>query len=271
MAAMPIRSVRRRALGVALLAAMVAAGWFAAGSLGGDADTRAERPDSSVLAGGPGEGGAEAPADADPGMPRDAWVQPEPIEVWNPGAAAGVLPGLVPAALPGRLLVAPGSEPAPAAAPALSVRVEAEEGLPIDVEAFAAFVMETLNDERGWGGDGSVTFSRTDGEADIRVVVASAATVDRMCAPLATNGKWSCGRYGHAALNADRWVYGASAFLDAGGGDLTSYRRYLVNHEVGHLLGRPHVSCPAPGAVAPVMLQQSLGLQGCLPNGWPNP
>src|SRR5690606_36414758 len=84
-------------------------------------------------------------------------------------------------------------------------------GLDVDDRAFAAFVMSTRNDPRGWGGDGSVAFARTDGEADIRVVLATPATVDEMCAPLATDGRWSCGRYGHAAPNADRSVLGADA------------------------------------------------------------
>ncbi|WP_156252387.1 DUF3152 domain-containing protein [Pseudactinotalea terrae] len=184
---------------------------------------------------------------------------------------AGVRVRRVPDASTGVLRIVPGAAEAPAGAAAVqTVRVEVEEGLDVDNEAFATFVMTVLNDPRGWGADGSVRFARTDGEADIRVVLATPATVDEMCAPLATNGRWSCGRYGHAALNADRWVFGADAWTE-GGGDLTSYRQYLVNHEVGHLLGHPHESCPVPGEPAPVMVQQSINLDGCAPNGWPHP
>jgi hypothetical protein len=184
---------------------------------------------------------------------------------------AGVRSHLVPPSSTGELRVVPGAtEPPEGSAEVMTVRVEVEEGLDIDDEAFAAFVITTLNDPRGWGADGSVRFARTDGEADIRVVLATAATVDEMCAPLATNGRWSCGRYGHAALNADRWVFGADAWAE-GGGTLTDYRQYLVNHEVGHLLGHPHEQCPVSGEPAPVMVQQSIDLDGCAPNGWPHP
>src|SRR5690606_2990010 len=184
---------------------------------------------------------------------------------------AGVRTHRVPDAGSGELRVVAGEAEAPDGADVvMTVRVEVERGLDVDDRAFAAFVMSTLNDPRGWGGDGSVAFARTDGEADIRVVLATPATVDEMCAPLATDGRWSCGRYGHAALNADRWVLGADAWSDAGG-DLTSYRQYLVNHEVGHLLGNPHEDCPGAGEVAPVMVQQSISVQGCVPNAWPFP
>ena len=52
---------------------------------------------------------------------------------------------------------------------------------------------------------------------------------------------------------------------------LALYRRYLVNHVVGHLLGHGHSSCQAAGARAPVMMQQTMGVGACRANGRPLP
>ena len=66
-------------------------------------------------------------------------------------------------------------------------------------------------------------------------------------------------------LNAWRWANGAESYA----GDLTNYRRYMVNHEFGHALGYGHRGCPSRGAPAPVMVQQTKGLGGCVANPWP--
>jgi hypothetical protein len=265
MAIVPPRLPRPLVLAI-LVAVGLLVGTFAVGSLVGGPRVSGGDP-AGVLAGDATDEETGSPSGSGPEV---VVVDPETPRGSDADSAAGVLPGAVPSSLGGRFLVAPGVEPAPGPGPGRTVRVEVEDGLPIDVDAFARFVMETLNDPRGWGADGSVSFGRTDGEADIRVLVGSPATIDALCAPLATNGRWSCGRYGHAALNAVRWVDGAPKFAEAGG-DLTTYRHYLVNHEVGHLLGAQHTGCPGEGVVAPIMLQQSLGLGGCTPNGWPHP
>ena len=63
-----------------------------------------------------------------------------------------------------------------------------------------------------------------------------------------------------------RWERGADDFRD-----LTTYRRYLVNHEFGHGVGHGHVDGPAPGAAALVMMQQTITTGACDANGWPYP
>ncbi|MFE6237390.1 DUF3152 domain-containing protein [Cellulosimicrobium sp. NPDC057862] len=215
-----------------------------------------------------------APADPPPAAATEEPV-PEPTPTTPAAPVAEPGSGLlgdvvVEPDLGGTLDVVPGEAPAPGAGTVRSVRVEFERGLPLDGEVLATAVLATLNDPRGWSGPDGVTFSRTAADdASIRVVLASPATTDRMCAPLATEGKYSCGNSvtGVAVLNFERWVLGAPDFGD----DVATYRQYLVNHEVGHVLGHGHEDCPAPGAVAPVMVQQSISAQGCLTNGWPVP
>lgn len=122
-----------------------------------------------------------------------------------------------------------------------------------------------LADGRSWIADGKTGFRRTVDDADFTIIVASPATVDDLCAPLGTGGYLSCRNGSRVILNVNRWV-GATDWWTAG---IDTYREYLVNHEVGHLLGHGHVGCPGEGSVAPVMMQQTKGLGACVANGWP--
>ncbi|WP_017557156.1 DUF3152 domain-containing protein [Nocardiopsis baichengensis] len=151
--------------------------------------------------------------------------------------------------------------------PVVRYTVEVEEGLPGEGEDFAAAVDAILADERGWRSQGH-SFERVeDGAVDFRVALASPDTVDAMCAPLQTNGYTSCKAGGRAIINQNRWVSAVEHF----DGDLETYRVYVINHEVGHALGHGHVGCPGTGERAPVMMQQTLRLNGCEPNGWLEP
>jgi len=168
----------------------------------------------------------------------------------------------------GKLRVVEGESQVAGDGPLLRYLVEVEEGLPGDPADFAAAVEQVLGDPRGWTHDGSRSLQRVDeGPVDFRVVLASPETVDEHCAPLQTDGYVSCFADGRAMINQNRWVSGVPHFE----GDLETYRTYVINHEVGHALGNGHVDCPAPGEPAPVMQQQTFGLQGCTKNGWVKP
>ncbi len=183
-------------------------------------------------------------------------------------AAAGLLSTAVATRGSGKLVVVPGRERARGRGAVVKVRVEVERGLAVDPQTFARFVLRTLNDPRSWGAGGRRTFARTDGDdQDVRVILASPTTSAALCRPLVTRGVASCGHDGRAVLTVLRWVRTTPEFTRI----RTTYRQYLVNHEVGHLLGRSHEPCPRRGAVAPVMQQQTYGLKGCRPNAWPYP
>jgi hypothetical protein len=126
-------------------------------------------------------------------------------------------------------------------------------------------VLSTLNDPRSWSQSGFEFIS--DPDSDLAVILAEGSKVDALCSPLKTRGTLSCQNGAIIALNADRWRT-ATADWD---GTIAGYRTYLVNHEVGHLIGLRHPSnrCPADGDPAAVMDPQTLGLNGCVGNGWP--
>jgi len=153
--------------------------------------------------------------------------------------------------------------------PMIEFRIEVDPALSdrLSRAELVSFVIETLSDSRSWTGRG-VGFRLVDEGGQFTMTVASPERVDQLCAPLRTVGRYSCARNGWIAFNSDRW-FGAT---ETWPGDLVTYRRYLVNHEIGHyIMGPSHSLCPGEGLPAPVMMQQTKGLHGCEPNGWVDP
>lgn len=154
-------------------------------------------------------------------------------------------------------------------------RLEVEPRTDVPPRVFTAIAERILSDPRGWTGIGRAVgdptgpwrLQRVRRRPDLHVVLASPATVDRLCAKagLHTHGEVSCWNGRFAALNVKRWRRGAKGFA----GPRRQYRRYLLHHEVGHGLGYGHRSCPRRGARAPVMQQQTYATRPCRANGWP--
>lgn len=168
----------------------------------------------------------------------------------------------------GELSVVPGSSPVYGTGSLRRFIVEVEDGINVDGAAFAAAVEATLADPRGWGAEGRMSFQRVDGgDYDFRVSLVSPLNMEIYCPGVGTGGYTSC-RYGErAVINLARWETAVPDYE----GDVPTYRLYVINHEVGHALGNGHEDCPGPGELAPVMQQQTLGLDGCVKNPWPYP
>lgn len=172
----------------------------------------------------------------------------------------------------------PGLAKAPGKGQKYRYRIDVEKGLSLDAGLFAEAVQKTLNDNRSWAHNGAMTFERiSSGSPDFVITLASPGTTGEWCAKSGldtTVDNVSCDSAStdRVMINAYRWAQGSATF---GPKNLLAYRQMLINHEVGHRLGHNHVSCRTPGALAPVMQQQtkSLDIDGikCKPNPWAYP
>jgi len=148
----------------------------------------------------------------------------------------------------------------------LNYAVKIEPSLGLDPLCIKNLLFLILNNDTGWTNITEKQFQLTSvEESDYVYIFASPEKTDELCAPIETNSIYSCRKEQNIVLNFFRWQNGAVDFKN----DMETYRIYLINHETGHILGWGHVGCPKEGAIAPVMMQQSKGTEGCIPYGWP--
>jgi hypothetical protein len=131
-----------------------------------------------------------------------------------------------------------------------------------DLDTFKRVAAHTLNDRRGWSLGGSIRFRPVATGGTFTLWLAAPSELPKF-SPVCS-AEYSCRVGRNVIINDLRWRTGTSAWPD-----VAEYRHYVINHELGHWLGRGHASCPAAGGLAPVMQQQSIGLQGCRSNTWP--
>lgn len=224
--------------------------------------------DPSVTAGaGPGTGSGDDNAEAPvapappPAAPSTAPASPSPPAGDRPPSASDV-----PASGPGTFTVArAGVTKSGKGEP---YRVEVEDGIGVDPDRAAEDIAAILADPRGWSHGGERTFRQvTDKSAGLVVKIATPATTDRLCGAygLKTRSEVNCRGGEQVMVNLKRWQLGSPQF----DGPVAEYRALIINHEVGHWLGRGHETCPGKGRPAPAMMQQIDGLKGCVANAWP--
>ncbi|MCP1387948.1 DUF3152 domain-containing protein [Corynebacterium sp. TA-R-1] len=158
-------------------------------------------------------------------------------------------------------------------------------------DAFSAMVDATLLDPRSWTNDPRFRFEHVSAADDpsLRIRLTSVGTTRELCGAdlgLETSCRTRITGEDTVVINESRWVRGAAPFE----GDLGRYRQYVINHEVGHAVGfSEHVPCEEDGALAPIMMQQTLSLNNaelysfdpnevypdnnstCRSNPWPYP
>ncbi|WP_422773075.1 DUF3152 domain-containing protein [Plantactinospora sp. WMMC1484] len=195
----------------------------------------------------------------------------------RPPAPVLRLAGPVPSTGPGSFTYASGrGELAGRAGAVRRYRVAVERNVDEHLQEFVAEVDAALADSRSWTGSGRLRLQRVpDGTGhDFTIYLVTAGTARTMCAAsgvdIRVGGKpyTSCRGSGRVIINLDRWMFSVPHYV-AGKVPLDRYRTYVVNHEVGHELGHGHERCPRDDRPAPVMMQQTLFLDGCVANPWP--
>ena len=181
----------------------------------------------------------------------------------------------------GTFRIIPGHSPVIGTGTVHRYSIEVENGITgIDIAQFASMVQSVLSDRRSWAGHAGVALERVDsGPIDFHVTLTSAMTVRAICGydiPIETScfsPAGSAQSVNRVVLNDARWVRGDPAYV----GDLNAYRIYMINHEDGHALGHQHAHECLPNGLAPVMMQQTIGLKSavtsqlCSANPWPYP
>lgn len=148
--------------------------------------------------------------------------------------------------------------------PLYTYTVFVQRGLGLVRADVASRIDRTLADKRGWI-RGSYRFQRVEEGGGTLILVADPRTTDKLCAPLTTKGQVSCCNGRFIVVNVNRWKDAVPHWK----GTVHTYRQMLINHEMGHRIGHGHSKCPGEGQLAPVMQQQTYGLQGCKENSWP--
>lgn len=147
-----------------------------------------------------------------------------------------------------------------------------EEG---DVRVFGTRIHEALHSQATLGTDGwniqqRIFFVPVRSGGDFHLWLTDDDDVGDK-APVCSD-EWSCTVGDDLYINDDNFANATETWAHR---DLADYQRYVINHEVGHYLNfdrRSHYNDPAycgTAGEAPVMMQQSIDLNGCHTNVWP--
>jgi uncharacterized protein DUF3152 len=125
-------------------------------------------------------------------------------------------------------------------------------------------IKNTLNDKRGWIKFGYI-FEYVDSKknADFIITFKDNDEIVDIC----DLAGLSCADTNENIIyfNLYRWKKGSNKSML----NLDDYRNYVINHEVGHILGKHHIPLGKKGTKAPIRIQQTVGIGHHKPNSWP--
>ena len=160
------------------------------------------------------------------------------------------------------------------------INVSVDNDVNFDETMFLTEVKKILMDERGWSSKGYnfVFVSKSVFESvmvngkkslKFKLRLSHNKTIADEC-EFDENEKLSC--YNptvnppNVLINYFRWMNGSKHSKLS----LKGYRIYVINHEVGHALGRGHITkCMSDIQYVPVMMQQTISIGKCKANPWP--
>ena len=128
-----------------------------------------------------------------------------------------------------------------------------------------AFILQTLNDGRAW----PFQWIESSRAPHWIVTLEDQAYIDSVARGIKGLSVTFLSETPASMLSLQNWVTVPRPL--EGLYSRTDYCRYLVLHECGHALGLSHARTCGPDGKAPIMIQQTRGLQGCAKNTWPLP
>jgi len=127
----------------------------------------------------------------------------------------------------------------------------------------------TYADARGWNDGGTIAFEHVDSGCSYTVWLSAPqymTSFGSIC-----DDYYNCQVGNSVVINDDRWEKATDPWNQTGR-TIEEYRSLIIDHETGHRLGfrdNTSTTCSQPSELAPVMMQQSISLNGCAFNPWP--
>lgn len=127
-----------------------------------------------------------------------------------------------------------------------------------NLKNFKRDVHNILSNKKSW----KINFIHSDEDFDFEIILTPAKEITNIC----NFEGLSCAdiMMNKIYINNYRWSKGAKPSKLS----VKDYRIYLINHEVGHILGMDHDK-PIKGRKVPVMNQHTLGIGSGKPYMWP--